>query len=631
MNSSITSYPNFNVSVGCSGQNTFTALSNETSLITGLTNVYSSANANIAAGINTYPFTQPYSWDGSSNLIVDVCFEVPGTYSYTQNAQVSCSNTSNYSSLTVYSDTYPTCNPSTTAYYNSYPAQMRPVATFGWCNAVANASMYSYNLNPNTGVLAPGLNAAGTTTIQPIATTHYILTTTTNYGGLSCYKKDSFTLHVIEPFTIISNRDSLYCTSTNSVSVKANFTDNTTHQPVTEAATWAIINNLPGLTANNGFGAANFSPHNAGVGTYSLVVTAGGQCPVKDTVVFKVDAFNTAKFFVPDSVFCLTDGNIQLHPTTPGGTWSGLGISSNGMFSPYAAGVTNPSTTIKYVVNGGTPCADSANATMIIYRNPKITFTTDTTQGCAPNTRIWFSSAVIPSVTTGSYLWYFSDGQTSTTQNTSHVYTIAGLYSPKVVYIDVNGCKDSTTHVDSVIVHALPVASFYANPSTTDILSPHVDFTNTTVPSNCTWAWDIAGLDTSSRKNTSHDFDEPNVYHIQLTATNQYKCKDVYSKDLNITGAYALYVPSGFTPNNDGKNEQFKPEGFGLSENNIGYKMEVYDRWGQRIFESADVNTGWDGSKNGVALGQDIYVYSITFKDYQGRSHTQKGQVTLIR
>ena len=631
MNTSITSYPDFNISIGCSGQSTFSALSDQTSLITGLTNVYSSPSANVTTGINTYPFTQPYSWDGSSNLIVDVCFEVPGTYSYTTNAQVNCTSTSNYSSLTVVSDTDPTCilSTSTSAYYYSYAIQMRPVATFGWCSAIANSTMYSYNLNPNTGVLAPGLNAAGTTTIQPAATTHYTLTTTSNYG--SCQKKDTFTLNVIQPFSIVSNRDSLYCTNTNSVSVHAVFTDNASHQPVTESATWSVINNLPGLTGNDGFGNSTFSPHNAGVGTYTLVVSAGGQCLVTDTVVFKVDTFNTAKFVVSDSIFCLTDPNLQLHPTTPGGVWSGLGISANGIFSPQTAGVTNPYTTIKYVVNGGTPCADSATAQMKVFNNPKVNFTTDTTQGCAPNTSIWFSSTVQPAAATGSYMWYFSDGQTANSQNTSHTYTVAGLYSPKVVYTDINGCKDSITHVDSIIVHPKPTASFYANPATTDILSPHVDFTNTTTPINCTWAWDIAGLDTSSHKNTSYNFDDPGHFIIQLTATTPFNCKDIYSLDLNITGAYALYVPSCFTPNGDGKNELFKPDGFGLADNNIGYKMEIYDRWGQKIYESVDVNTGWDGNKNGIALGQDIYVYSITFKDYQDRSHVQRGQVTLIR
>ncbi len=633
LNGTITSYPNFNISVGCSGQSTFTSLSDETSLISGLTNVYSNASVNVTTGVNTYNFTQPYSWDGSSNLIVDVCFEVPGTYSYTSNAMVSCTSTGNYSSLTIVSDTDPTCNISSspTAYYYPQPIQMRPVATFGWCNAAANSTMYTYNLNPNTGVLAPGLQPAATTSIQPTATTFYKLTTTSNYGG--CQKIDTFTIFVTPPFGITTNRDTLLCTNFSPLPVKATFTDNTTNNTIPESALWSIIPaNHPGLSNDNGAGMAIFNPSTSGAGTYSLVVTAGGQCVVTDTFVVKVDTFNTAKFTTTDSVFCKTDPSVQLHPTTAGGIWSGNGVSANGIFSPFSPSVIAPAyVTVTYSVNSGTPCADTYSSTLKIFGNPTVSFSNDTNQGCAPNTTIWFSSSVNPAANTGSYIWYFSDGKTATTPSTSHLYAIPGVYSPKLVYIDANGCRDSTTHIDSITVHAKPTASFYANPGTTDILSPHIDFINTTQPSNCTWAWDIGGLDTSTIKNPSYNFDEPGNFIIQLTVTDKYKCKDVYSIDLKISGAYALYVPTGFTPNGDGKNEQFKPDGFGLSDMNIGYKMEIFDRWGQRLFETGDVNTGWDGSKNGVALAQDIYVYSITFKDYQGKSHSQKGQVTLIR
>jgi gliding motility-associated-like protein len=456
------------------------------------------------------------------------------------------------------------------------------------------------------------------------------LTTTSNYGG--CQKTDTFTLFVTPPFSIhMPSPDTLLCNDTTAKKLVATFTDNTTGNNTSESAVWSIHNNLPGLSNDNGLGTVTFSPQVADTGKYYLVLTAGGQCIVKDSILFRVYPYKSPKFSLNDSIFCLTDPGLQIHTTTPGGIWAGPGISPNGIFSPQTAGVTNPYVTIQYLVNKGTPCADSSAAKMQVFNNPKVSFTTDTTEGCVPATTIWFSSTVLPNAATGTYMWYFSDGQTANTQNTSHTYSLQGVYSPKVVYVDANGCRDSVTHIDSITVHGKPNVSFYANPGTTDILSPHVDFINTTQPANCVWAWDIGGLDTSSVKNPSHNFDDPGTYVIQLTATNQYHCKGVYSIDLKINGAYALYVPSGFTPNGDGKNDLFKPDGFGLADNSIGYKMEVYDRWGQRLFETSDVNVGWDGTKNGTQLGQDVYVYSITFKDYEDRTHTQRGSVTLIR
>ncbi len=630
LNTSITSYPDFNISIGCSGQSSFSPTSDQTSLITGLTNVYSNASANITLGLNTYNFTQPYSWDGVSNLIVDVCFEVPGTFSYTSNAQVSCTSTGNYSSLTITSDTDPTCNLNPTAFYGAYPIQMRPVATFGWCSAIANASMYSFNLNPNVGIIPAGSGiTTPTTSLQPTSTKQYTLTTTSNYGG--CTKKDTFTIFVVAPFVInMPNPDTLLCTNSSTQMLNPIFT-NSLGNNVQEQAVWSTHNNLPGLTNTNAFGAATFNPAVADTGKYYLVLTAGGGCQVKDSILYRVYPYKSAQIMVPDSLFCINDLSVQIPAVSPGGIWSGPGISNTGIFSPQAAGVTNPYVTIKYVVNKGTPCEDSSTAQMKVFSNPTISFTTDTTQGCAPVTSIWFSSTTSPLPANGTYYWYFSDGQTSSSPNVSHVYVIPGTYSPKLVYIDVNGCRDSAIHTNSIIVHPRPQASFYANPASTDILSPHVDFINTTVPTNCIWAWNIANVDTSSSKNTSHDFDVQGNYNILLYATNQYNCKDTFLLDLRINGAYALYIPSGFTPNHDELNEVFKPEGFGLADNNIGYKMEIFDRWGASMFQTTDVNSGWDGTKNGIVLEEGTYVYSVTFKDYQNVSHSVKGTVTLIK
>ena len=59
--------------------------------------------------------------------------------------------------------------------------------------------------------------------------------------------------------------------------------------------------------------------------------------------------------------------------------------------------------------------------------------------------------------------------------------------------------------------------------------------------------------------------------------------------------------------------------------------MQIFDRWGQRLFETNDTNIGWTGSKNGTALAEDVYVYLIIYADYQNISHSLKGTVTLIK
>jgi gliding motility-associated-like protein len=59
--------------------------------------------------------------------------------------------------------------------------------------------------------------------------------------------------------------------------------------------------------------------------------------------------------------------------------------------------------------------------------------------------------------------------------------------------------------------------------------------------------------------------------------------------------------------------------------------MVIYDRWGNKLFQSGDINTGWDGTRHGDVLQQDVYVYEINYKDTSGKNHVKTGSVNLIK
>ncbi len=88
-----------------------------------------------------------------------------------------------------------------------------------------------------------------------------------------------------------------------------------------------------------------------------------------------------------------------------------------------------------------------------------------------------------------------------------------------------------------------------------------------------------------------------------------------------------IFIPTGFTPNGDGKNDVFKVFGNDLTEANI----IVYDRWGEQVFESNDPSIGWDGTYNGKQLPPDVYGFYAIVKCEDGQSFAKKGNVTLIR
>ncbi len=112
-----------------------------------------------------------------------------------------------------------------------------------------------------------------------------------------------------------------------------------------------------------------------------------------------------------------------------------------------------------------------------------------------------------------------------------------------------------------------------------------------------------------------------------LTATNLCGSK---SDTINIVkGICKLYVPTGFTPNGDGKNDFFKPS---FGENIQNFRLQVFNRWGQQVFVSTDMNKGWDGMLNGIPQPQGIYTWLIRYnaRDKQAED-ILKGTVLLIR
>lgn len=98
------------------------------------------------------------------------------------------------------------------------------------------------------------------------------------------------------------------------------------------------------------------------------------------------------------------------------------------------------------------------------------------------------------------------------------------------------------------------------------------------------------------------------------------------SNETTVTPNMSIYVPNSFTPNGDGLNENFGA----YSESVKSFTMEVYDRWGELIFQSSDIDNRWDGKYKGQTAPQGSYVYKISAKSITGKQITKKGSVNLI-
>jgi gliding motility-associated-like protein len=212
-------------------------------------------------------------------------------------------------------------------------------------------------------------------------------------------------------------------------------------------------------------------------------------------------------------------------------------------------------------------------------------------------------------------------GNASVSPLTTTNYTVTG---------NVAGCIG--TAVANVLVNPSPHASFYA-PAHTTVVSPSVHFTDYS-SSATQWTWNFGDnlnptTNTSTEQNPTHIYSDIGYYCVKLVTTNAF-CADSITSCIWIDPEFVLYIPNAFTPNDgNGTNDEFYPKGQYIKE----YSMRIYDRWGNTIFTSDELNKHWNGKANGGSevAQSDVYVYVITVKDVNDINHKVIGNVTLIR
>ncbi|HKC34921.1 MAG TPA: gliding motility-associated C-terminal domain-containing protein, partial [Chitinophagaceae bacterium] len=117
------------------------------------------------------------------------------------------------------------------------------------------------------------------------------------------------------------------------------------------------------------------------------------------------------------------------------------------------------------------------------------------------------------------------------------------------------------------------------------------------------------------------------IYYIQLVIGNCVSSK--VAVKIYVYDKTNVFVPSGFTPNNDSKNDVLKVRAYGIVS--LEY-FRIYNKWGQLIFSTKDISKGWDGTVNGMPQSTSVFVWMVRAKDeLTGEYIQKKGTVTLIR
>lgn len=381
---------------------------------------------------------------------------------------------------------------------------------------------------------------------------------------------------------------------------------------------------------NDGFTDVTASPSHiyANQNTYYVKLIAYNQY-CTDSVSKPIDithplvaAFNTSAdtLCVGSTVtFTNTSTATTIYNTAPSYYWNFADGTSSTLQNPTHT-YNGPGTyNVMMVVKDGVPCTDTTYRLIYIDSLPQISFTRSDTAICQGH-KVYFTGSYIQSGL-DNIQWNFGDSPDliGNTNPVYHSYETPGIYNV-TLYGNYRVCPDVSTTAQ-VTVKALPVINL-GRDTALCLDGKAITLTDNINASNplATWLWNTGA------KTSSIDIKHDGTYTATITI-DQCSTSDeiVVSKDCYID------IPNSFTPNGDGVNDYFFPRQY-LSNGVAGFTMTVYNRWGQKVFETQNPSgRGWDGKFNDKTQPVGVYIYAIKVIMKNERMEEYTGNVTLLR
>ena len=243
---------------------------------------------------------------------------------------------------------------------------------------------------------------------------------------------------------------------------------------------------------------------------------------------------------------------------------------------------------------------------------------------CAPFNAVFNNTSLAGQ----QFFWDFGDGTTSTAVNPTHLYPNVGTFTIRLVAIDSATCNIIDSTQVQLTVSNKPVADFSHAPIPAEENRPTV-FTNLS-SGGSRYKWFFGDGDSTIKTTMDtvvHQYNATGTYNACLITYNQAGCTDTICKPIDARVIPLLDVPNAFTPGRFGKNSVVYVEGFGIAR----MTWRIFNRWGQKVFESFDRRSGWDGTFNGQIQPMDVYAYTLDVEFSDGTKVRKSGDITLIR
>ncbi len=553
----------------------------------GMANGFATVGASGGAGAFNYMWnTTPASYTQTVSSLA------PGTYTATVSDANSCTATSSITitqppALNLASAGFPvTCNGMNNGQGVVIPSGGTPSYTYQWL--------------PTGGTMA---------STSPLGPGTYTATATDGHG---CTISATVTITQPAPLITIASGGTTICSGANT-NISATATGGTA----------SYVFNWTGMGSG-----ANQSVSPTSNTTYTVVATDANGC-VGTTAMVSVNVTNLTAANVTVSLpASMCEGNnATVSSNVFGNTgpvtinWSGGLGSGNGPFT------VSPTTNTTYTVTVADNCGNTVTSAVLVtvHPLPVISLTPQSVESCERATLTYVDN----STTNGSsnYLWSLGDGTMSNQISPTCTYTNSGTYTIGVTVTSPYGCVNTATTTATIIVNPGTIAEFASEGMDGTMMNPLWQFYDQSTNAS-TRVWSFGDGAGSTILNPQHMYASKGVYIVSLVTTTNKGCRDSIAKEIEVKPIFTLYIPNAFTPDGNGNNDYFSAKGVEISE----FNMMIFDRWGELIFQSNDIEKGWDGrANNGSEIAeQGVYVYKILVRDFSQKHHDYTGHVTLL-
>ncbi len=282
--------------------------------------------------------------------------------------------------------------------------------------------------------------------------------------------------------------------------------------------------------------------------------------------------------------------------------------------------IINPTASANYFVIGTDSCgSDTANVFVTVNSLPIVSITGN-------NSICSGSSSTLTASGGNFYSW--SNGNTnisiSVSPTTSTFYSVTATTS--------NGCSDSVNFMVSVATCSAPVSAF-SSVDNNICEGKCVQFIDLSSGPPTSWQWNFPGgnPNSSSQYNPTVCYDSLGTYNVILVTSNSTSSDTLVQQNyVTVKDCFCpeIYLPNAFSPNSDNENDFLFVQGTKCVKT---FHIAIYDRWGEKVFETTDFTKGWDGNYNGKKENTQVYSYYLEGVYLNGNNFSQKGNISLLR